>query len=68
MSKERFLLWMLATIFALQGALFVGGLYMCANNGGLKSCPEIGRRYEQTFGVMIATVLALLSGKVPNKE
>ena len=38
-------------------------LYYCANNGGLKSCPKLGDRYEQTFNVMIATTLALLTGQ-----
>lgn len=62
-SKENFLLWMLASIFCFQAALFAGGMIRCAT---LKSeeirvvCPDIGRRYDQTFGVMIATVLALL--------
>ena len=67
MSKERFLLWMLASIFAFQAGVFAMGLYYCANNGGLKSCPQIGERYEQTFNVMIATTLALLTGSALQK-
>jgi len=67
MSKERFLLWMLASIFAFQAGVFGMGLYYCANNGGLKSCPQIGERYEQTFNVMIATTLALLTGSALQK-
>jgi len=63
MSKERFLLWMLASIFTFQAGTFGVGLYFCAGNGGLKSCPNIGQRYEQTFNVMIATTLALLTGQ-----
>ena len=62
MSKERFLLYMLAGIFSFQAGTFGVGLYYCANNGGLKSCPDLGKRYEQTFNVMIATTLALLTG------
>jgi hypothetical protein len=62
MSKEKFLLYMLAGIFAFQAGVFGMGLYYCANNGGLQSCPKLGDRYEQTFNVMIATVLALLTG------
>ena len=62
MSKERFLLYMLAGIFAFQAGVFAVGLYYCANNGGLKSCPDLGDRYEQTFNVMITTTLALLTG------
>ena len=62
MAKERFLLYMLAGIFTFQAGVFGVGLYYCANNGGLKSCPKLGDRYEQTFNVMIATTLALLTG------
>ena len=62
MAKERFLLYMLAGIFTFQAGTFGAGLYYCANNGGLKSCPKLGDRYEQTFNVMIATTLALLTG------
>tara|TARA_B100000073_G_scaffold336880_1_gene332200 strand:+ start:1063 stop:1239 length:177 start_codon:yes stop_codon:yes gene_type:complete len=53
---------MLAGIFTFQAALFGIGFYFCANNGGLKSCPDIGERYNQTFTVMISTTLALLTG------
>ena len=62
MAKEKFLLYMLAGIFVFQAGFFALGLYHCANNGGLKSCPDLGDRYEQTFSVMIATTLALLTG------
>ena len=62
MSKERFLLYMLAGIFAFQAGVFGLGLYFCAHHGGLSSCPKIGERYEQTFNVMVATTLALLTG------
>ena len=59
---------MLAGIFTFQAGVFGVGLYYCANNGGLQSCPEIGDRYEATFAVMVATTLALLTGKVSNKD
>jgi hypothetical protein len=62
MAKEKFLLYMLAGIFTFQAGIFGVGLFYCANNGGLKSCPKLGDRYEQTFNVMIATTLALLTG------
>ena len=62
MSKERFLLYMLAGIFAFQAGTFAVGLYYCANNGGLKSCPDLGDKYEQTFNVMVTSTLALLTG------
>jgi hypothetical protein len=62
MSKEKLLLYMLAGIFIFQATLFGVGFYFCATNGGLGNCPKIGERYEQTFNVMIATTLALLTG------
>ena len=68
MSKEKFLLYMLAGIFTIQAVVFGGGLLFCARNGGLKSCPDIGDRYEATFNVMIATTLALLTGSAITKR
>ena len=68
MPKERFLLFMLAGIFTFQAGVFGMGLYYCANNGGLDSCPKIGERYEQTFNVMVATVLALMTGSTLSKK
>ena len=62
MSKERFLLWMLAGIFIFQASALGFGIYYCTTSGGIKACPDLGDRYEQTFNVMIATTLALLTG------
>jgi len=62
MAKERFLLYMLAGIFTFQAGALSIGIYYCINNGGIQSCPDLGNRYEQTFNVMIATTLALLTG------
>ena len=68
MTKEKFLLFMLAGIFTFQAGIFGVGLYYCANNGGLQSCPKLGERYEQTFNVMVATVLALMTGSTLSKK
>ena len=62
MKERRFLLWILTGIFIFQASTFGVGLFYCARNGGIVSCPEIGKRYESTFAVMIATTLALLTG------
>ena len=61
-NKEKFLLFVLSGIFVFQATLFAAAFTVCARTGGLKSCPSIGRRYENTFNVMIATTLALLTG------
>ncbi len=68
MDSQRFLLNLLAGIFAFQAVVFGFGIYYCAQNGGIKECPTIGDRYEQTFNVMIATTLALLTGSTISKE
>ena len=61
--RDQFLLYMLASIFLVQACIFVYGVTRCLNQPGmLRNCPDIGRRYDQTFGVMVATTLALLTG------
>ena len=67
MAKERFLLYMLAGIFTFQAGALGVGIYYCTQNGGIQSCPDLGDRYEQTFNVMIATTLALLTGSALKK-
>ena len=65
MSKERFLLWMLASIFTYQAGIFSFALYKCSTYSPeqiTQACPELGKRYDNTFNVAIATVLALLTG------
>ena len=64
MPKNRYLLNMLAGIFIFQGVIFTYGFVFCSQNGGLKTCPELGERYDQTFSLMVATTLGLLTGNV----
>ena len=61
-NREKYLLYLLGGIFVFQAGIFAVGFSLCFANGGLKACPEIGTRYENTFNVMIATTLALLTG------
>ena len=68
MPERRFIMWLLTGIFIVQACTFGVGFIFCARNGGLKSCPELGDRYEGTFAVMIATTLALLTGKQDNSN
>jgi len=60
-NRERFLLSLLGAIFAFQAAVFVFGIVTCTRLGGIKACPDIGDYYNNTFNVMIATTLALLT-------
>ena len=67
-STEKFLLIMLGSVFTFQATLFAFGAIQCINLVDKDSavtdiCPELGQRYDQTFGVMIATILALLSAR-----
>ena len=61
---------MLAGIFIFQASTFGFGLYLCSRTGDNvdKVCPKLGDRYEATFAVMIATTLALLTGKKDSEE
>jgi hypothetical protein len=69
MAKEKFLLYMLAGIFSFQAIVFGAGLYFCTKSQNVTEvCPNIGDRYEQTFNVMIATTLALITGTALSKK
>ena len=59
-NREKFLLYMLAGIFIWQAAIFTGATIGCFRMGGKNACPDIGDRYDNTVGVMVATTLALL--------
>ena len=59
-NREKFLLYLLAGIFTWQAALFTGGVIGCFRIGGKEACPNLGDRYENTVGIMVATTLALL--------
>ena len=71
MSKERFLLYLLAGIFLYQAVLFTYGFHKCTTikpELEIKEvCPDIRETYSQTFTVMISTTLALLTGSAINK-
>ena len=59
-NREKFLLYMLAGIFIWQAVIFTGATIGCFRMGGKNACPDIGDRYDNTVGVMVATTLALL--------
>ena len=64
MPERRFLLWLLTGIFSIQAGIFGVGLFYCLRPGGIgiERCPYLADQYEETFTVMIATTLALLTG------
>ena len=59
-NRERFLFWMLAGIFVWQASIFSFAVIGCFRNGLSDACPDLGKRYENTVNVMVATTLALL--------
>lgn len=70
-QKEKVLLSFLGVVFIAQILFYGIGLSFCMRNGGLKACPDIGKRGEIMFAGMTATVLALItnigSGRTPPK-
>lgn len=68
-QKEKVLLSFLGAVFIAQILFYGIGLGFCIRNGGLKACPDIGKRGEIMFAGMTATVLALItnigSGRTP---
>ena len=65
-TREKWLLGILTGIFSIQAATLIWGVRICSNLTPQESinevCPQIGERYDLTFGTMIATTLALLTG------
>jgi hypothetical protein len=65
-SREKWLLSMLTGIFCIQAGILIYGVRVCSNitpQQNIKTiCPELGERFDLTFGTMIATTLALLTG------
>lgn len=72
MSSKKFLLWLLAGVFLYQASLFTYAFHKCSHVTPTIDvrvvCPEIGKRYEQTFSLMIATILGLYSGSQINRS
>ena len=63
MSKQWFLLRILAVIFASQIVLLGVEMIRCfSTEHPLEECPYVEETYKETFNVMIATTLALLTG------
>ena len=60
-QKEKVLLSFLGVIFASQLFFLGHSLFYCMDHGGLKACPEMGKRLEMTFAGQVATVLALIT-------
>jgi len=66
-GREKFLLTMLATVFASQVGLLGYGVYECSQHGGLNACPKISETFQNTYGTIVATTLALLTGTALSK-
>ena len=66
MSRDRFLLWMLAGLLAWQAGLFTYGTVMCANvkapNTVREVCPDLADNYSKFVQTSLGAVLGLLAG------
>ena len=66
MSRDRFLLWMLAGLLAWQAGLFTYGTVMCANvkapNTVREVCPDLADNYNKFVQTSLGAVLGLLAG------
>ena len=66
MSRDRFLLWMLAGLLAWQAGLFTYGTVMCANvkapNTVREVCPDLAENYSKFVQTTLGAVLGLLAG------
>jgi hypothetical protein len=69
-TREKWLLSVLSGIFIIQAGVLIYGVRVCTktvqgempNSSVTQVCPQIGERFDLTFGTMIATTLALLTG------
>ncbi len=64
-AREKFLLTILSGIFTFQAGIFLFGFHACTKQPEL--CPDLGQRYDQTFGSMTAAVIGLLAGSAMGK-
>ena len=63
--QRVFLFRMLAVIFSVEASFLAFSFYRCKD---LESCPDLGNRSEQLFGVAIATTLSLLGVSGSKKD
>ena len=65
-TREKWLLSILTGVFVIQTATLIWGVQICSKITPKSAisdvCPQLGERYDLTFGTMIATTLALLTG------
>lgn len=60
---RRFLLKMLAWIFAGQAVFIAWAFAVCGKSPNpAKACPNLGDKTTELFGVAVATTLSLLTG------
>jgi hypothetical protein len=64
--REKWLLALLTGVFAIQAGTLIYGVHLCSQVKPDEDvsivCPRLGERFDNTFGTMIATTLALLTG------
>ena len=65
-TREKWLLAILTGVFLVQAGTLIYGVHLCSKVKPDEDvsivCPRLGERFDNTFGTMIATTLALLTG------
>lgn len=65
-GREKWLLAILTGVFVVQAGTLIYGVHLCSKVKPDEDvsivCPRLGERFDNTFGTMIATTLALLTG------
>ena len=65
-TREKWLLAILTGVFVVQAGTLIYGVHLCSKVKPDEDvsivCPRLGERFDNTFGTMIATTLALLTG------
>ena len=63
MSRDRFLLWMLAGLLSWQAGIFSYGTVMCSRADQPREvCPQLGDRFDGFVNTSLGAVLGLLAG------
>ena len=68
-KRERFLLWLLASLLAWQAAVFTLGVVYCGRAANVSAvCPKLGDRFDTFVNTSLGAVLGLLAGSVASRQ
>ena len=71
-NREKFLLWLLASLLGWQASLFTYGTVMCANVKApltvQDTCPDLADNYSKFVQTTLGAVLGLLAGSATQQR